>query len=280
MSPAVDAHLHVWDLDRSGYPWLTPAFGPLYASIPPEAAATELASAGVDAAVLVQADDSVEDTTYLLEVAQKHSWVVGVVGWVQLDDPAAAAAHLERFPELVGVRHLVHDDPRADFLELPPVRTSLRLLAERGLPFDVPDAWPRHLGATAALAADLPELVVVLDHLGKPPHGTPEFADWRAECTAVAARPNTVAKISGLQVRGTPTTVEMLRPAWEAALELFGPDRLMWGSDWPMTLLTEGYRRTWEVLRTLIDEVTAAERAALLGGTATRVYRLAGADPC
>jgi L-fuconolactonase len=276
----IDAHLHVWDLDRSGYPWLTPAFGPLYASIPPEAAATELASVGVDAAVLVQADDSVEDTAYLLEVAQKHSWVAGVVGWVQLDDPAAAAAQLERFPELVGVRHLVHDDPRTGFLELAPVRTSLRLLAERGLPFDVPDAWPRHLGATATLAADLPELVVVLDHLGKPPHGTPEFAGWRAECTAVAARPNTVAKISGLQVRGTPTTVELLRPAWEAALELFGPDRLMWGSDWPMTLLTEGYRRTWEVLRTLIDELTAAERAALLGGTATRVYRLAGADPC
>jgi L-fuconolactonase len=120
----------------------------------------------------------------------------------------------------------------------------------------------------------------VLDHLGKPPHGRPGFAAWRAECTAVASCPNAVAKISGLQVPGTATTVELLRPAWDAALELFGPGRLMWGSDWPMTLLTEGYRRTWEVLRTLVDELTTAERAALLGGTATRVYRLKETNPC
>src|SRR2546425_10984114 len=98
ISPVVDAHLHVWDLDRSGYPWLTPEFGPLYASIPPDAAATELAAVGVDAAVLVQADDSVEDTAYLLEVAQQHPWAAGVVGWVQLDDPGVAAQHLDRFP--------------------------------------------------------------------------------------------------------------------------------------------------------------------------------------
>ncbi|MGI5131430.1 amidohydrolase family protein [Pseudonocardia sp. CA-107938] len=274
MSPTVDAHLHVWDLTRSGYSWLTPALGPLHATIPPERAATELAAVGVDAAVLVQADDTVEDTAYLLEVAQQHPWVAGVVGWVQLDDPAQAAEHLDRFPGLAGVRHLVHDDPRDGFLALPEVRASLRLLAERGIPFDVPDAWPRHLAATAELAGALPELVVVLDHLGKPPHGRPELPAWLAECTAVAARPNTVAKISGLQVPGTPTTVELLRPAWDAALELFGPERLMWGSDWPMTLLTEGYRGTWEVLRTLIDELTAGEQAALLGGTATRVYRL------
>jgi L-fuconolactonase len=270
----IDAHLHVWEPSRGGYRWITPELGPLHADIPPDRAAGELAALGVDAAVLVQADDTVEDTGYLLEVARARPWVAGVVGWVRLDYPRCAAEHLRRFPGLCGVRHLVHDDPRDGFLALPAVRESLRLVAARGLPLDVPDAWPRHLGATAALAAALPELVVVLDHLGKPPHGRPDFTRWRAGFAEVAALPNTVAKVSGLQVPGTPTTVAGLRPAWEAALELFGPARLMWGSDWPMTLRTEGYRGTWEVLGALVGELSADERADLLGGTATRVYRL------
>ncbi len=109
---------------------------------------------------------------------------------------------------------------------LAPVRSSLRLLAERGIPFDVPDAWPRHLAATAELPEDL---VVVVDHLGKPPFGGRDWERWRATLAAVAARPNTVAKVSGLQVPGTPFTVAQVRPAWEVALELFGPGRLMWG---------------------------------------------------
>jgi L-fuconolactonase len=224
----------------------------------------------------------VTDTEFMLETAAKHDWVAGVVGWVQLDDPAVAEEQLDRWSAdaaFVGVRHLVHDDPRDDFLALPTVRASLRLLADRGLPYDVPDAWPRHLSATAELAAAIPELTIVVDHLGKPPHGRPEFPQWRAVLADVAARPNTVAKVSGLQVPGLPFTADVLRPAWDAALELFGPDRLIWGSDWPMTLLTAGYAGTWEVLSGLVGELTAAEQAKILAGTATRVYRLDSAQP-
>lgn len=273
----IDAHLHLWDLQRSAYSWITPEHGPLHTTITADRAEGELRAAGVDQAVLVQAEDSVTDTEYLLEVAAERDWVAGVVGWVQLDDPGAAAAQLDRFcadPAFRGVRHLVHDDPRDDFLALPAVRRSLGLLAERGLPFDVPDAWPRHLGATAELAAALPELTVVLDHLGKPPHGRTDFPAWREGFAAVAARPNTVAKVSGLQVRGEPFTVAGIRPAWEAALELFGPDRLLWGSDWPMTLLTAGYGGTWEVMAQLVGELTPEEQHEILAGTAQRVYRL------
>jgi len=273
----IDAHLHLWDLQRSGYSWITPELGPLHTTITADRAEAELAAVGVERAVLVQAEDSVTDTEFMLEVAAERDWVAGVVGWVQLDDPALAAAQLDRFaadPAFRGVRHLVHDDPRDDFLALPAVRASLGLLAERGLPFDVPDAWPRHLTATAELAGGLPGLTVVLDHLGKPPHGKPDFAQWRAAFTAVAARPNTVAKVSGLQVRGEPFTAAGIRPAWEAALELFGPDRLLWGSDWPMTLLTAGYTGTWEVLSGLLGELTDDEQGKILDGTAHRVYRL------
>jgi L-fuconolactonase len=273
-APVVDAHLHLWDLTRSTYSWLTPELGPVHDSFTPERARAELDACGIGRAVLVQAEDSEVDTAFMLEVADRCDWVAGVVGWVRLDDPATAEEQLGRWladPAFRGVRHLVHDDPRDDFLGLPAVRTSLGLVADVGLPFDVPDAWPRHLTATADLAAALPALTVVVDHLGKPPSG-PVFAAWRAVLADVAARPNTVAKVSGLQVPGVAFTVDAVRPAWETALELFGPDRLMWGSDWPLTLLTAGYAGTWDVMSALIGELAPAEQEQVLSGTAGRVY--------
>jgi L-fuconolactonase len=274
----VDAHLHIWDLERSDYAWLTPELGPLYATFTPEQAHVELGAAGVERAVLVQAEDSERDTDLMLDAARRHPWIAGVVGWVQLDDPAVAARQLERWreePLLSGVRHLVHDDPRDDFLALEPVRRSLRLLADRGIPFDVPDAWPRHLAATADLAGAIDELRVVVDHLGKPPFGGAGWDDWRASLGDVAARPNAVAKVSGLQVPGRPFTVDAVRPAWEVALELFGPRRLMWGSDWPLTVLAGGYVHAWEVMSALIGELRADEQEQIRSGTATSIYGLA-----
>jgi L-fuconolactonase len=273
----VDSHVHVWDLSGGGYEWLGPQHGELYRSFRPEEAHHELSAAGVDAAVLVQAEDSVRDTEYLLGVADSHDFVAGVVGWVQLDDPALAEEHLDRFaarPAFRGVRHLVHDDPRDDFLSLPSVRRSLSLLPERGLPLDVPDAWPRHLDDVAALAADLPDLRVVLDHLGKPPRGSEDLDAWARALRAVAGRPNTVAKLSGLQVEGQPFTVTALRPAWEVALGAFGPSRLLYGGDWPMTVTAGGYAPTWRVMSALVGELSPAEQALVLGENARSVYHL------
>jgi L-fuconolactonase len=273
----VDAHLHVWDLARSEYAWLTPDLGPLHATFTPEAAHAELEAAGIASAVLVQAEDSERDTELMFEAARRHPWVGGVVGWVQLDDPAVAERQLERWqdrPRFRGVRHLVHDDPRDDFLALGAVRRSLRLLAERGIAFDVPDAWPRHLAATADLAAALPDLQIVVDHLGKPPYGGADWERWQAALRDVAAHPNTTAKVSGLQVPGRPFTVAEVRPAWEVALELFGPERLMWGSDWPLTELVGGYAHAWQVMSSLVAELTPREQASIVSGTATSVYQL------
>lgn len=266
----VDAHLHIWDLARSEYAWLAPGH-PLHETFTAEQAEAELRAAGVDRAVLVQAEDSERDTDLMLEAADRHPWIAGVVGWVRLDDPPVAERRLER---LCGVRHLVHDDPRDGFLALPTVRRSLQELADRGLPFDVPDAWPRHLAATAALAAAIPELRIVVDHLGKPPYGGADWESWRATLADVAARPNTVAKVSGLQAPPRPFTVDEVRPPWEVALELFGPDRLMWGSDWPVTMLVGGYAQAWEVMSALVGELSQDEQNRVLSGTATDVYRL------
>ncbi|PRX49188.1 L-fuconolactonase [Prauserella shujinwangii] len=277
----IDAHLHLWDLTVSDYGWLGPQHGPVHATFTAADAHAHLAAAGVDAAVLVQAEDSEADTAYLLDQAAGQPWISGVVGWVALDDPARAARQLERWrrsPYFRGVRHLVHDDPRDDFLALRPVRDSLRLLAECGIPFDVPDAWPRHLTATAELAAALPGLTIVVDHLAKPPRGRDDYPRWREALREVARRPNTVAKVSGLQWPDQPLTAAALRPVWETALELFGPDRLMYGGDWPMTLPYGGYAATWRVLAELIAELAPAERARVLAGTATEVYGIGGPD--
>lgn len=276
--PYIDAHLHLWQLAGGGYPWLTPELGPLHTDITADRARAELDRCGVRRAVLVQADDTTADTEFMIEVARANDWVAGVVGWVRLDDPAVAERQLEGWRAagrtVCGIRHLVHDDPRDDFLALPAVRASLRMLAAAGIPFDVPDAWPRHLAGVAELAAALPGLTVVVDHLGKPPSPGPEREVWRQVLAAVAARPNTVAKVSGLQAPGRRFTVAAVRPVWDAALELFGPDRLMWGSDWPMTLLTDGYAGTWRVMSELIGELSPTEQRLLLGETAHRVYHL------
>lgn len=269
----IDTHLHLWDLAVSEYAWL-PA-GPLHRTFTAEQARSELDAAGIDAAILVQAEDSETDTGFMLAQAARYDWIAGVVGWVRLDEPATAERQLDRFqrePAFRGVRHLVHDDPREDFLELPAVRRSLALLAERGLPFDVPDAWPRHLARTAELAAALPELTIVVDHLGKPPRDPDGFAAWLRTMRDVASRPNTVAKLSGLQLPGEPFTAAAVRPAVEAAFELFGPDRLMYGGDWPMTVHFGGYGPAWEVYSALLGELSEADRARVAWGTASAVY--------
>lgn len=283
----IDAHLHLWELDAGAaagaYAWLGPQHGELFRSYGEAEARDTLLAAGVSGAVLVQADDTTADTDAMLAAADRNSWILGVVGWIPLDNPAEAAEQLERLvrnPTFRGVRHLVHNDPRDDFLELPEVRESLGLLAGHGLAFDVPDAFPRHLDRTVELARELPELTIVLDHLGKPPlteAGSMDSAAMTAWCRgfrALAELPNTVAKLSGLHLPGVPYTAQALRPLWEEALAAFGTERLMIGGDWPVSTVGAPYGRTLGVLLELASELEPAERQAILEGNARRTYTL------
>lgn len=279
----LDSHLHVWDLARGQYAWLGPHHGELYRSFLPQEATTVLVASGISSAVLVQAEDSATDTDFLLSVAEEFPFFEAVVGWVQLDDPTAAARQLTDFrasQAFRGVRHLVHDDPRDDFLELPAVLQSLRLIADEGLAFDVPDAWPRHLGQLPGLADALPDLVVVVDHLAKPPRGssTEDLQRWAHGLREIADRPNTVAKLSGLQVQGQPFSPDSLRPVWDCALDCFGPERLMYGGDWPMTCPAGGYELHWATVQSLVAELSTDEQAQILAGTARAAYGLRCVD--
>ncbi|MGK9149240.1 amidohydrolase family protein [Plantibacter flavus] len=274
----IDSHLHLWELGAGGYGWLDGITGPLHASFTAAAARAELDAAGVDGAILVQADDTADDTAFLLATADTNDWVMGVVGWVPIDDGARAAALLDRWadhPRFCGVRQLLHDDPRDGLLLTSDGRSLASMLAARGLPLDIPDGFPRLLADATALAASEDGLTVVIDHLGKPPASTEGFERWRAELAAAAALPNTVAKVSGLSTADRPFAAADARRAWEVALDAFGPHRLMLGGDWPITITSGGYVPVWSGLSELVDELSLAEQQSLRGGTAAAVYRLA-----
>ena len=281
----IDSHLHLWTLDTfvtggvRHYPWLGPQHGALFRTYGEDEARQTLEAAGVRGAVLVQADDSVADTESMLAVAARNPWVFGVVGWIRLDAPAEAAEQLYRFTAQAvfkGVRHLLHDDPRRDFLDLPKVRESLAMVAQQGLTLDIPDAFPRHLGSAVRLAREMPELTVVLDHLGKPPLADPLLMDeWRADFTAFGQEPNTVAKLSGLHLPGVEYTADALRSLFESALEAFGPERLMIGCDWPVSTVGAPYGRTLDVLLELVSTLSPSEQDLVLEETAIRTYGLA-----
>jgi L-fuconolactonase len=288
----IDTHLHLWDLGRrtadpGAYPWLTADWDGLHRDHLPAEARTVLDAAGVDQVVLVQAEDSTAETDLLLDWADQHPWIVGVVGWLPLRDPDATAAELARLAgrRLVGVRHLVHDDADAGFLDRDEVRASLALVADVGLPLDVPDAWPRHLDQLTGLAADLPDLTVVVDHLAKPPRAVADAEQsmraWQHSLARAAALANVVAKVSGLQAAGShsgtraPLTTDDLTPVLDTALHLFGSHRLMYGSDWPMTTRWDGgYQPHLQAIRGWADTLSSTQQDDLWHGTASRVYRL------
>lgn len=284
----IDSHLHVWDRSVSRYDWITDDHAPLTETHTPSRVAEALASCRIDQVVLVQAEDTVADTQYMLDTAQGRldgglpdghpTTITGVVGWVPLDRPGAAAEQLEQYqdePLVKGVRHLIHGDPRAEhFLDDAAVAEGLRLLSNAGLVLDLPDAWPRYAHRIADTAARHPDLTIVVDHLAKPPADPAAWHEWADCLRAIAAHPNTVTKLSGLHLDGIPYTAEALRPSFEVALEAFGPSRMMYGGDWPMTRLHGGYVATFDVLAELIGTLTNEEAGQVWAGTAQRTYRL------
>lgn len=277
----IDSHLHTWDLERCEYPWLGPASGALYRTYLVDEVDAARREAGVDGAVLIQAANSRRDTELMLESMAAHRWILGVVGWVDLMAGAgaeAAAAELKAAGRIVGIRHLIHDEPDPDWIVQPAVIDGLGAMAQLGLTFDVVSVLPRHLAHVATVARALPGLRLVIDHLSKPPIASGDLTEWRGLFSAAAEHANVSAKVSGLDTAAKPGTwtVDDLRPAFDHALETLGPDRLMYGGDWPVSLLGGGYARQHAAFAALISELSRDERQAIKSGTAMRVYGLGG----
>ncbi len=275
----IDAHVHVWDLERADYPWLTPEIGDLYRSIDFAEIEPDLESRGIDGAILVQASDEAADTRVMLDAAARHPRILGVVAWTPLDDPEQVqrdAAAFAADPLVVGVRNLIHERPRG-WVRDAAVLEGLGVLAAHGLPLDVPTSAHPALDDVVWMGEKLPDLTIVIDHLGKPPIGgrPSQRAEWRALIAECAANPAVVAKVSGLYAAVGPLdswTTDLVRPFVDDAIERFGVDRLMYGGDWPISELAGGYARTWDALTQVLAPLSAGERDAVLEGTARRVY--------
>ena len=283
----IDAHLHLWNTERLPYEWLQrPENAAINRTFGVEDFRSRAARAGVDRAVLVQAADTAADTEAMFEIASGHPEIAGVVAWVPLDRPDEAAIQLDQLaarPGFAGIRNLIHDQPDPDWLLRPLVGEGLALLEQQGIPFDVISVLPRHLRHVPVLSERYPALRMVLDHLAHPPLGGADpvgpgswtdAAHWGELITAAARNPLVFAKVSGLYPPDPSWTAEDLRSVVEFAFELFGPDRLMFGSDWPVAELGGGYVKMRTELGKLFDQLSAPERDAILSTTATRFYAL------
>ncbi len=274
----VDAHHHLWDPERRDYPWMTGdaavlrrpiGLGDLRATVEP---------CGVGATVAVQAASTEEETLELLALAaESDGLVTGVVGWIDLTAPDAGErlAALGAGPggeRLVGVRHAVHDEPDPDWLARDDVRRGLRAVAQAGLPYDLL-LFPEHLPLATEIAAAIPDLPLVVDHGAKPHIAAGEREPWSSDLAALAEHEHVHCKLSGLVTEADGREQDIVSYA-ARLLELFGPERLMFGSDWPVCTLAASYAEVLDLARAAIAELSADEQGAVLAGTARRFYGL------
>jgi L-fuconolactonase len=281
----VDAHHHLWDPGRRRYAWMDDeALAPIRRRYAVDDLRDAASANGVTSTVLVQAVGDVDESVELCAMAvDSDGLIAGVVGWVDLTAGRGVLDQLSRIrgstggDRLVGVRHQVQDEVDRDWLSRPNVTAGIRAVGTVGLVYDLL-VHPDQLASAARLAGRLDSVTFVLDHAAKPPFtaGAAAMAEWAAGLAALAERPNVVCKLSGLvtEAAWSTWTVDTLRPAADHVIDVFGPDRVMFGSDWPVCELAGSYHQVVDAARQLTASLRPAERAAIFAGTARRVYRL------
>ncbi len=271
MPPIIDAHQHNWQLERFSYAWIKPE-SPLHRDYLPTEARREMDLAGIEACVLVEADNSFQETAWLLEQAERHAHIAGVVGWADVLDPAAipALAVYADHAQFKGVR-MGWFEPKDNWET---IATTIGLLNRPGLSCDLllnPPALPQ----LKKVIARNPGVTFVLDHFAGAKIAAVRHTMWAAGIQPLAEHPNVVLKVSGYMTAYPALTPEVLEAYLGVALEAFGADRLLYGSDWPVsTSRGHSYRDSLAALLSVIETLSPGEQAAILGGTATRVYRL------
>jgi L-fuconolactonase len=268
----IDAHQHVWQLGRNGHAWPTEAEAPIFSDYGLADFSAVAAPCGVARTVLVQSQENAIDTDWLLDLADADDRVAGVVGWADFGAPDAPAriAALAARPKLRALRPMVQDKA-ADWYDDPALEPALTAMAELGLRLDALVRVP-HLAALDRLAARFPQLAIVIDHAAKPRIPVQDgFAEWHAAIAPLAARPNVFCKLSGLLTECGNAPPGAIEPYAFAILELFGPERTMWGSDWPVLELAASYGEWLEIAQHCVP---AADREQVFKRTAARFYGL------
>jgi L-fuconolactonase len=277
VSPVIDAHQHYWQVRRFDYGWLQQGIPALDRDCLPAELEPQLTKAGVDHTILVQVLHIPEETAWMLGLAASHATIAGVVGWADItQDPDALRRELEalsRDPGLVGIRHLVHEEPDDDWLLRADVQRGLAVLEDRGVPFDLL-LRPQHLPHVPRLSERLPRLRMVIDHIAKPRISDHLMEPWAEGLRAAAENPNVWCKLSGMITEASHTawTADDLAPYVHATLDAFGPDRLMYGSDWPVCTLAGSYERVIGALRHVLGDMNPQTEARIFGGAALSFY--------
>jgi L-fuconolactonase len=272
----IDAHQHFWDLQRLSYPWM-PKGSILERNFLPEDLKPKYERNRFDGSVVVQATMQMEEAWWLLELAVEHSFIKGVVAWVDLTSPELPKVldELQKQPRFVGVRHPVHDESDDQWLLRDAVVDGLRELARRDIPYDLL-LRPQHLPFIPELADRVPGLRMVIDHIAKPLIAQQVFEPWAQDMARVAEIPGMHVKLSGMitEARIPGWSAEDLKPYVKHVMSLFPPDRLMYGSDWPVCLLAGSYKATLAAFTQAIGAQLEPVRNEILGGTAVRFYGL------
>ena len=269
----IDAHQHFWQYDSAEYPWIDESMSSIRRDFLPADLRGEMDRAGVLGCIAVQARQTLDETRWLLDLARDQSWIQGVVGWIDLQqDVDAQLAAFADDGRLVGVRHIVQSEPDG-FLARPAFLAGISRLERAGLAYDIL-VYARQLPQAVAFARRFPRQRFVLDHLGKPDIRTGEFDVWQRSLRDLAALPHVCCKLSGLVTEADwrEWTPAQLRPYLDAALDAFGSDRIMIGSDWPVCLVAASYADAVGLAREAIEQYSATERERMLTGTAKEVY--------
>ncbi|MGF7008229.1 amidohydrolase family protein [Aminobacter sp. BE322] len=291
MIERIDGHCHYWALQRGDYGWLTPDaahLAPIYRDFGAAEMRPLAEMAGIEKRILVQAAPTEAETAFLLDQGRADEAVTGVVGWVDLSSPASVASldRLAKNPLFKGVRPMLQDLPDIDWIATRPNAEAVAALERLGLRVDAL-VQPQHLQSLHCFVERHPDLPVVIDHAAKPaiaaPADDPRHAMWKLGMAELSGHPHLCCKLSGLltelpaELRTTPkAAAEALRPTVDSLLTWFGPDRLIWGSDWPVLTLAAPFAFWDEVTARLLDGLGEAQRAAILGGTAASFYSIEG----
>jgi L-fuconolactonase len=270
----IDAHQHFWKYDQVKHAWIDDEMKIIRRDFPPNDLSPLLQAAQIDGTVAVQADETWRETEYLLDLASQYPWIKAVVGWVDVGNPK-----LEDFldiasetPKLKGFREVLQSR-KPDYMLRSEFIKGIHQLGKRGFTYDIL-IFPEHLDASLDLVSKCPDQPFVIDHLAKPKIKTGEWKEWRKKMALLAERELVYCKLSGMITEADlkKWTYEDILPYMEIALELFGPQKLMYGSDWPVCLVAGEYERVWEAINRFAEALSAGEKERILGGTAQKFY--------
>jgi L-fuconolactonase len=274
--PVIDSHHHFWHYTDADYGWIPPEWSTIKRDFLPDDLRKEIAIAGVDGVISVQARQALVETDWLLDLAAKHSFIRGVVGWVPLIDPAIEA-HLDRYThhaKLSAFRHVLQGEP-VEYMLREDFNRGISALTRRGLVYDIL-IFERHLPNTIAFVDRHPNQTFVLDHIAKPGIAANRLEPWAKNIRELARRPNVSCKLSGMVTEADVKawTPAQLQPYFDVVLAAFGPSRLLYGTDWPVCVAGVSYAEWKRTVETALSTLSNAERAAVMGDNAARIYRV------